>query len=26
VKTIIGSFWLEKIASGEWRLGEPLGG
>jgi ADP-ribose pyrophosphatase len=26
VKTIIGSFWLEKIASGEWQLGEPVGG
>ena len=24
VKTIIGVFWLEKIRSGEWKLGEPL--
>ncbi|SAK38979.1 NUDIX domain-containing protein [Caballeronia ptereochthonis] len=23
VKTIIGVFWLEKIRSGEWKLGEP---
>jgi ADP-ribose pyrophosphatase len=25
VKTIISTFWLEKIASGEWELGEPVG-
>jgi len=24
VKTIIGSFWLERIMSGEWQLGEPV--
>ena len=24
VKTIVGSFWLEKIMSGEWALGDPL--
>jgi ADP-ribose pyrophosphatase len=23
VKTVIGSFWLEKVMSGEWELGEP---
>lgn len=26
VKTIIGVFWLEKIMSGEWKLGDPIGG
>jgi ADP-ribose pyrophosphatase len=26
VKTIISTFWLEKIASGEWELGAPIGG
>ncbi|SAK73593.1 MutT/NUDIX NTP pyrophosphatase [Caballeronia arationis] len=26
VKTIIGVFWLEKILSGEWKLGDPIGG
>jgi ADP-ribose pyrophosphatase len=26
VKTIISTFWLEKIASGEWALGAPVGG
>jgi ADP-ribose pyrophosphatase len=26
VKTIISTFWLEKIASGEWELGDPVGG
>jgi ADP-ribose pyrophosphatase len=26
VKTIISTFWLEKIASGEWALGDPVGG
>jgi ADP-ribose pyrophosphatase len=25
VKTIIGVFWLEKIMSGEWKLGDPIG-
>lgn len=24
VKTIIASFWLEKVMSGEWTLGEPV--
>ncbi|MDB5786206.1 MAG: ADP-ribose pyrophosphatase, partial [Caballeronia mineralivorans] len=24
VKTIIGSFWLERIMSGEWQLGESV--
>jgi len=24
VKTIIGVFWLEKIRSGEWKLGETI--
>ena len=24
VKTIIGSFWMERIMSGEWQLGEPV--
>lgn len=24
VKTIIGSFWLEKVLSGEWTLGDPV--
>ncbi|CAN7504248.1 NUDIX hydrolase [Caballeronia sp. LjRoot29] len=24
VKTIIGSFWLEKVMSGEWALGDPI--
>jgi ADP-ribose pyrophosphatase len=26
VKTIIGVFWLEKIMSGEWKLGDPISG
>lgn len=25
VKTIIGSFWMEKVMSGEWALGAPIG-
>jgi ADP-ribose pyrophosphatase len=24
VKTIIGAFWVEKILSGEWKLGDPI--
>jgi ADP-ribose pyrophosphatase len=26
VKTIIGAFWVEKILSGAWDLGDPIGG